>query len=500
MVQPKKGGILRYVPPSEILGLDPIATTQYMTGHHALLVYDFLFQYDNENIPQPQMVDEWSVSADGLTWNFTLRDGLAFHDGRPVDSEDVVVSLMRWAKKNSYGLLLAQVTNEWKTVDAKTFQLSLKEPFGLLLDALSQPTIPAAVMPKDEARLGPNDVASSNIGSGPFKFVQWTPGVGLSYVRNNDYQPRSEPASGYAGGKVVYLDGLEWHIMPEPSTKIPALETARVDFVDWGPPDLYDRINANPEIEVFYDQHGTSNLTYLNKVVPPFNDVRARRAVQTATDQKAYLGAAYPEKSTLPCKAMFGCGTRWETFVGADEVGAFSGDIEKARELWDQVYDGRPIRVITPTDRAEYHNLAVVTRELLEKLGAKVEPLPIDTPTFAALYRNPEATARGEWHIGHVGSIQSVDPVTHSGTNPGFLGGPNVHPRLQELKVAFVKATAEAELREIIDEYQRVNYANPEFVYLGVSRRYKAHRSDVKGVIRAPTRTYQVFWNMWLDR
>ncbi|MCL0101675.1 ABC transporter substrate-binding protein [Dehalococcoidia bacterium] len=497
---PKRGGIVRYVPPSEPLGLDPIATTQYMTGHHAQLVYDFLFQYGNDHLPQPQMVDEWSVSPDRLTWTFTLRNGLSFHDGKPVDSEDVVLSLRRWAKKNSYGLLLAQVTNEWRTLDAKTFQLCLNEPFGLLLDALSQPTIPAVIMPKREAQLEPNEVAPSNIGSGPFKFAAWNPGASLSYVRNDEYQPRNEHADGYSGGKHVYIDGVEWRIMPEPPTKIPALEASQADFVDWGPPELYEKIHANPELEVFYDQHGSSNLTYLNKVVPPFSDVRARQALQIATNQKTYLDAAYPQNSTVACKAMFGCGTRWETFVGADEVGAFSGDLGKARELWDQVYNGRPIRVITPTDRAEYRNLALVTVSLLETLGAKVEAVPIDTPTFASLYRNPEATANGEWHIGHVGSIQSVDPVTHSGTNPSFLGGPNIHPRLQELKVAFVKATNESELRAIIDEYQSVNYANPEFIYLGSSKRYKAHRSDLKGVIRAPTRTYQVFWNMWFDR
>ena len=88
--------VLRMVPNADLQTLDPINTTAGVVSSHAHMIYDQLFGRDENQRPQPQMVAAWSVLDDALTWRFTLREGLLFHDGAPVTAEDVAASLRRW--------------------------------------------------------------------------------------------------------------------------------------------------------------------------------------------------------------------------------------------------------------------------------------------------------------------------------------------------------------------------------------------------------------------
>ena len=86
------------------------------------------------------MVDNWTVSDDKLTYTFTLRDGLKWHDGAPVTSADCIASIERWGKRDALGQKLGELTDNWTAVDDKTFTLKLKKPFALVLDALAKPS------------------------------------------------------------------------------------------------------------------------------------------------------------------------------------------------------------------------------------------------------------------------------------------------------------------------------------------------------------------------
>jgi peptide/nickel transport system substrate-binding protein len=126
---------LRFVAQSDLKILDPVWTTAHITRNHGYLVYDTLFGTDENFRVKPQMVDQVTVSPDGMKYTFTLRDGLRRHDGQPVVSEDCVESLKRWGKKDRFGQLLMAHTGNIAPVDKKTFTLELAEPFGPVLDA-----------------------------------------------------------------------------------------------------------------------------------------------------------------------------------------------------------------------------------------------------------------------------------------------------------------------------------------------------------------------------
>src|SRR5580704_3032663 len=124
--------VIRSVPIGNLKIVDPIWTTAYITRNHAYMVWDTLFALDADNKPQPQMVDTWTVSDDKLTYTFTLRDGLKWHDGGAVTAADCVASLKRWGAKDGMGQALMGYTAALEPVDAKSFRLVLKQPIGFV--------------------------------------------------------------------------------------------------------------------------------------------------------------------------------------------------------------------------------------------------------------------------------------------------------------------------------------------------------------------------------
>src|SRR5438552_11798443 len=140
---------LRAVMHSDLKILDPIWTTAYIVRDHGYMIYDTLLAQDEKGEIKPQMVEKYEAAADGKGYTFTLRDGLLWHDGQPVTSEDCIASIKRWAAKDSLGQKMLATTKELKAVDAKTFQLVLKEPYGLVLESLGKSSSNLAfMMPK----------------------------------------------------------------------------------------------------------------------------------------------------------------------------------------------------------------------------------------------------------------------------------------------------------------------------------------------------------------
>jgi peptide/nickel transport system substrate-binding protein len=213
-----QGKVLKFVQNGNLTILDPIWTTAYVTRNHGYFVYDTLFAVDENNAVKPQMVEKYDVSPDKTVWTFTLRDGLEWHDGKPVTSEDCIASIKRWGARDAMGQKLMDFVKELKQIDGKTFQMVLKEPYGLVLDSLGKPSSQVPfMMPKKVADTDPFKQIDSQIGSGPFIYVnaESKPGEKHVYIKNPKYKPRSEPASGLAGGKVVKVDRVEIIEMPD---------------------------------------------------------------------------------------------------------------------------------------------------------------------------------------------------------------------------------------------------------------------------------------------
>src|SRR5215813_1790502 len=302
---------------SDLRVIDPGFTTAYITRDHGYMVYDTLVSTDANFKVQPQMAD-WKVSDDKLTYTFTLRDGLKWHDGAPVTAEDCVASLKRWGKNDGMAQKLMDFTAAIEAADAKTILLKLKEPYSLVLETLAKPSaLVAFMMPKRLAETPAGQQIAEQIGSGPFKFVksEFQPGVKSVYEKNTDYVPRKEPASWTSGGKVVKVDRVEWITMPDGQTAVNALQSGDVDFMENPPFDLIPVLEGNPDIKMqVLNKFGLQTLGRMNFLLPPFDNVKVRRAALLAISQKDVLDALVGNaKYQEQCPAFFVCGTPLES-------------------------------------------------------------------------------------------------------------------------------------------------------------------------------------------
>src|SRR3981189_911740 len=114
--------VLKVALHSDLKIVDPIWTTALISTHHGNMVYDVLFALDDKLEVKPQMVDKWEVSPDKLTWTFPLRDGLEWHDGKPVTAEDCVASIKRWGAKDTMGQKLMTFVKDMPVATARTFR------------------------------------------------------------------------------------------------------------------------------------------------------------------------------------------------------------------------------------------------------------------------------------------------------------------------------------------------------------------------------------------
>ena len=303
--------VLKFIPQADLRILDPISTTAYITQSWLHGVRHAVCD-GREFQVKPQMVDKFDVSKDQLTYTFTLRDGLKFHDGQPVRSADCIASIDRWSKRDALGQKLAEATESWSAVDDKTFRLKLKKPFPLALEALAKPSsnVPF-IMPERIAKTDPFKNIDDPIGSGPFKFVKSGMGARkqVVYVKNTDYVPRKEPPSWASGGKVVKVDRVEWITFlirpPRPlrsarAKPIGGKTCQRTWFAAFQ--------NKNITVKNI-DPMGSMGMIRFNFLHPPFNNVKMRQALLYAINQQDYVIGIAGDPNGNPCYSYFTCGT-----------------------------------------------------------------------------------------------------------------------------------------------------------------------------------------------
>lgn len=496
--------VLKVIPHADLKNIDPIWTTAYITRNHGYLVYDTLFAMDEKLKPQPQMVDAWKVSDDKMTWTFTLRDGLKWHDGAPVKAEDAVASLKRWGKRDGMGQKLFEAIASIAPVDDRTFEIKLNYPYGLVLESIGKisSNVPF-IMPKRLAETDPFQQVPEIVGSGPFKFVkdQWVPGSKVVYVKNADYVPRKEPPSAAAGGKVAKVDRVEWLYIPDPNTAVNALISGEVDYYENPPVDLVPILKQAPGVKVDQlDPLGSQGMLRMNHLQPPFDNPKIRQAVLHLIDQKEYMQAAIGDPDYWKeCHSYYACGTPLATDAGAGPYK--QKDIDKAKQLLKEAgYKGEKVVVLHMTDIPVTNAATLVTAQNLRKAGFNVEMQAMDWSTVTSRRAVKEPIDKGGWSIFHTWWIGAdiLNPVIHTGMSAGcaekaWFGWP-CDAKLEEMRSAFARETDPEKQKQLAEDIQVRNY---EVVVthgnFGTWFNPVAYRDNVTGMIRSPV---QFFWNM----
>jgi len=494
--------LLRFVQNGNLTILDPIWTTAYVTRDHGYMVYDTLFSTDENNQVKPQMVDKYDVSADKLTWTFTLRDGLEWHDGKPVTAEDCVVSIKRWAVRDSMGQKLMEFVAELTPVDAKTFTLKLKEPYGLVLDSLGkQSSNVPFMMPKRIAETDPFKQIDSQIGSGPFIYVnaESKPGEKHVYIKNPKYKPRAEPASGLAGGKVVKVDRVEFVDMSDPTQQVNALIAGEIDMIEQVPHDLISLLKADKAVQtVNWNPLGQQFVIRFNHLTKPFDNPKIRLAALYAMRQEDYLKATVGEQQYYKvCTAAFPCGTPNGVEIQGDLL--TKPNFEKAKALLKEAgYDGSPVVLMQSTTLPVLTNMAPVTKSLLEQAGFKVDMQSMDWQTVVTRRTKKDPADKGGWSAFHTYAIAAdiLNPISAqwmvAQPDKAWFGWPN-DPEVEKLRDAYARETDPVKGKALALAVQNRMLETAQYGWLGIWYGPGASRANVVGWLKAPV---VVHWNI----
>ncbi len=499
-----KGKTITAVMHSDLRVIDPGFTTAYITRDHGYMVFDTLLATDSNFKIQPQMADV-KVSDDKLTYTFTLRDGLKWHDGAPVTAEDCVASLKRWGRNDNMGQKLMDFTASIEPIDAKSFALKLKEPYGLVLESIGKPSsYTPFMMPKRLAETPAGQQIKEQIGSGPFKFVQaeFQPGVKAVYEKNPDYVPRKEPPSWTAGGKVVKVDRVEWITMPDAQTAVNALGSGDIDFMENPSFDLLPVVKANKEIKIeILNKLGFQTLGRMNFLHPPFDNVKVRRAALLAMNQKDVLDALIgnPEYYKI-CGAFFVCGTPLATEEGAGALIKGGAMAEAKKALAESGYDGTPVVIMAPGDVVTLKAQPIVAAQLLREAGFKVDLQATDWQTVVTRRASQKPPKEGGWNMFFTNWVGAdvMNPIANAsiggrGTKGGWFGWAE-SPKIEELKDKFARASSPDDQKKIAADIQKEAFDQVIYVPLGQYLAPSAWRTSLTGVLDGPATP--VFWNI----
>ena len=342
--------VLRFVPYADLAVTDPIWSSTLSTRTHALTVFDTLYGTAADYSVHPQMAAGHTVEADGLRWRVTLREGLRFHDGTPVLARDCAASIRRWGKRDVFGQLLAEATEEITAPDDRTIVFRLKRPFPLLPTVLGRASTQVPViMPERLALTDPFMQVPEIIGSGPYRFLpeERIAGARVGYARHAGYVPRPAGVPDQTSGpRIAHFDRIEFHVIPDPATAAAALQSGAVDWVEQPLIDLLPVLRRSRDIAVeVKDRTGMTGHLRLNHLYSPFDKPAVRRVLLQAISQADCMTAVAGSDARMwsDRAGIFAPGTPMATEAGLPPNGTRPDLAALRRALAEAGYAGERV-------------------------------------------------------------------------------------------------------------------------------------------------------------
>lgn len=480
-----QGGMLRVGTIGEPPSFDPMFTSTTITRNIAWHVFETLYAPDSQYAPQPMLVASSEAQEDGKVLILRLREGVPFHNGDILNADDVIASLQRYGKLSSRGGTLFQRVAGLDKVDDLTVRMSFTEPTGIA--PIFFQSAEAIIIPKEIADAAPDSEMGEFIGTGPFRFNERLADRYISVVRFDDYVSRDEPPNGAAGGRTAYFDEIRFIPVSEPAVRSDGLITDEFDFVEGISTDLYEALEAEPDIELqlqldsFYGSHFNKSEQSMMR------DPALRMALLTAVHMEPVATAGFGSEQFYRLGPEIAAReTRWYTDAGKEFYDL--NDPEKARQMLQEAgYDGTPIRWLSTTEYGYNYNMSLVLKEQMEAAGAVIDLQVIDWATLVSTRSQPDA-----WDLFTTGHPAVVHPATQQFLNetwPGFWS----NPRKDELVTAMFR---EPDQLEHIAALQRLFWEEAVMINVCAGAGLSGYRSRLKGY--SPTVDW-FFWNAWFE-
>lgn len=290
-------------------------------GPHAAVqgaVYNSLLRYSPSGELVPDLAEEL-IMVDETTLRFRLREGVQFHDGSAMTSDDVLFSFERIMNPEfgaTQGGMLRSAIAEISAPDDLTFEIRLQRPIASLVEVLARPDV--AIVSRAFVEAG-NDLRTTMMGTGPFKLASYEPDFEYRFVRNENYFKDGLP----------YLDSIRYVPVVDDGARINALYSGELDAIQYVPTEHMGLIEAHPGLE-FWSGDAIFMGLFLNTNRAPLDDVRVRKAIALAVDRQAVIDSAFDGRGTVIGGGLIPQGT-WA--YNADLSDTHVRDLEAARAL-----------------------------------------------------------------------------------------------------------------------------------------------------------------------
>lgn len=495
--------VLRVMPQAILNTIDPVWSSAQIVRNLGFMVFETLYGRDENLVPHPQMLEGGLMEDGGRRWTLTLRPNQWFHDGTPVLARDVVASLNRWSKRDPAGATLMARMDEMSAKDDRTIILRLNKPFPHFPELMCKVTIPPVIMPERLAATDPFKQIPEAIGSGPFRFVHKEHVLGSKAVfeKNEKYVPRDEAPSYTAGGRRVFVDRVEWLMIPDGGTAVNALMTGELDWIEIPLPDLIGTLRKAKGIKTGHlDTYGQIMALRPNHLAAPTSNPGFRRAMMAAIDQKEVMTAVMggdPENWFVPQGFMF-TGKKEVDEAGLDNVRAPKSKAEIKKMLDAAGYKGEKLTLLHATEHTFYNPASLIVTQQLQDAGINVDAQPMDWATVQTRRNNRGQLNEGGWSL-----FPTVTPVAEmrsplvgmfmrgNGRN-AFFGWPE-EPETERMYDQWLGVSDPAEQTKLERAYELHAYQTVPFIPLGRYVQSSAWRDNLTGILKGPS---IVFWNV----
>lgn len=466
--------ILRIGTGTSLAKLDPLLTTIGDEYVYDNLVFNGLTRMAPDLSVKPDLAESWAYSDDLKRWTFKLRQGVKFHNGQEMTSADVLVLFKRLldpataAPSRSNYTMVSAVT----APDPYTVVFDLSSPYGGFADILSDRQV--KIVPRDSVA----QLATHPIGTGPFKFVSYTPGDRLILTRNTDYFEAGMPK----------LQGVELRIIPEMSVKIAALEAGDIDVLWDLPLEQVKQLSARGDLRVDSVATASWDAAVMNNLNPPFNDPRVRLAFQMAVSKAdvvelTLFGQGAPTISPIPPTHPF----------YAHDIAVPPADPAGARKLLAQAGhpNGITIPIIVPVGRPVRERLGVTLQQLAKPGGFDLQVQRVPFSSYDA-----EVSGKAPLYIDGYFARPTIDTSTYPFLHTGgswneklwHYSDPNVDKALDAARLSGDVAVQKAQYIAM----QTALNANPAGFFAYAVNFACAYRKSVTGVTTHPMRWFDL--------
>ncbi len=357
--------------------LDPYQMTAAGTKEVLFNVYEGLVKPNSSGEYVPAVASDYTISEDGRTYTFPLREGVLFHNGQPVTPEDVLYSYETCAATTGEAALTAALSSiEDIQAEGNSIVITLKEAMPDFLCSVGM----IAIVPQ-----GYDQQATSPVGTGPFQFVSRSVQQELVLARFDDYW-----------GDKAYLDKVTFKIYEDANALMSALSAGSIDMTNHLTIDQVDAVQGS-EYKVL---EGTMNLVqalYLNNAVAPFDNEKVRQAMCWAVDVDAIMQITADGHGEKLGSSIYPAFTKYFDPSLADTYGY---DVEKAKTMLAEAGypDGFSMTITVPSNYTPHMNVAEVLVEQLSQVGITAKIVPVEWNTWVNdtyLGRNFESTVIG---------------------------------------------------------------------------------------------------------